>query len=41
MTLRDKRLEPLVGSSDHLTHLDAKEVNLAYRCSGKSAHRYS
>ncbi|XP_048745031.2 zinc metalloproteinase nas-36-like [Ostrea edulis] len=35
MTLRDKRLEPLVGSSDHLTHLDAKEVNLAYRCSAK------
>ncbi|XP_062612337.1 blastula protease 10-like [Saccostrea cucullata] len=41
MTLKDKKLEGLVKSSEGLTHLDVKEITLAYQCSSKCVNKPS
>ena len=35
MSFHDRKLESLVGSSTGLTHLDVKEITLAYNCAGE------
>ncbi|XP_061178341.1 protein SpAN-like [Saccostrea echinata] len=41
MTLKDRKLEVLVKSSEGLTHLDVKEITLAYRCSSRCSNKPS